>query len=138
MLEQSCNHSKQCRNNVATLCFANNRRCESSRITSPLHVASVCTHPVAWCRVLLMLGVVASVCTLLPKRTQQLPTLSKHIKSVVGTLHLSLRTVKRYERLIYKLWRTVAISVVGSLKGRELKQRRRHQQRQGQTSIHLD
>ena len=41
MLEQCCNHSKQCRNNVATLCCANNRRCESSRVTSPLHVASV-------------------------------------------------------------------------------------------------
>ena len=29
MLEQCCNHSKQCRNNVATLCCAKNRRCES-------------------------------------------------------------------------------------------------------------
>ena len=36
MLEQCCNHSKQCRNNVATLFFAKNRRCESSRVTSPL------------------------------------------------------------------------------------------------------
>ena len=35
MLEQCCNHSKQCRNNVATLCCAKNRRCESSRLTSP-------------------------------------------------------------------------------------------------------
>ena len=35
MLEQWCNHSKQCRNNVATLCCAKNRRCESSRVTSP-------------------------------------------------------------------------------------------------------
>ena len=35
MLEQCCNHSKQCRNNVATLCCARNRRCESSRVTSP-------------------------------------------------------------------------------------------------------
>ena len=34
MLEQYCNHSKQCRNNVATLCCAKNRRCESSRVTS--------------------------------------------------------------------------------------------------------
>ena len=33
MLEQCCNHSKQCRNNVATLCCAKNRRCESSRVT---------------------------------------------------------------------------------------------------------
>ena len=36
MLEQCCNHSKQCCNNVATLCCAKNRRCESSRGTSPL------------------------------------------------------------------------------------------------------
>ena len=35
MLEQCSNHSKQCRNNVATLCCAKNRRCESSRVTSP-------------------------------------------------------------------------------------------------------
>ena len=35
MLEQCCNYSKQCRNNVATLCWAKNRRCESSRATSP-------------------------------------------------------------------------------------------------------
>ena len=39
------------------------------------------------------------------------PRINGPIKSVAGTLHLSLRTVKRYERLIYKLWRTVAISV---------------------------
>ena len=38
MLEQCCNHSKQCRNNVATLCCAKNRRCESSRVTSPLNL----------------------------------------------------------------------------------------------------
>ena len=37
MLEQCCNHSKQCRNNVATLCCAKNRRCESSCVTSPLN-----------------------------------------------------------------------------------------------------
>ena len=42
MLEQCCNHSKQCRNNVATLCCAKNRCCESSRVTSPLK-------PCAWC-----------------------------------------------------------------------------------------
>ena len=36
MLEQCCNHSIQCRNNVATPCCAKNRRCESSRVTSPL------------------------------------------------------------------------------------------------------
>ena len=35
MLEQCCKHSKQCRNNVATLCCAKNRRCESSRVISP-------------------------------------------------------------------------------------------------------
>ena len=33
MLEQYCNYSKQCCNNVATLCCAKNRRCESSRVT---------------------------------------------------------------------------------------------------------
>ena len=36
ILEQCCNHSKQCCNNVATLCCAKNRPCESSRLTSPL------------------------------------------------------------------------------------------------------
>ena len=39
MLEQCCNHSKQCRNNVARLCCpknVKNRRCESSRVTSSL------------------------------------------------------------------------------------------------------
>ena len=35
MLEQCYNYSKQCRNNVPTLCCAKNRRCESSRVTSP-------------------------------------------------------------------------------------------------------
>ena len=38
MLEQSCNRSKQCRNNVATLCCAKGRCCESSRVTSPSNV----------------------------------------------------------------------------------------------------
>ena len=37
MLEQCCNYSKQCPNNVVTPCCAKNRRCESSRVTSPLH-----------------------------------------------------------------------------------------------------
>ena len=36
MLEQCCNHSKQCRNSVAMMCYAKNRSCESSRVTSPL------------------------------------------------------------------------------------------------------
>ena len=36
IFEQCCNHSKQCRNTVATLCDAKNRRCESSRVSSPL------------------------------------------------------------------------------------------------------
>ena len=36
MLEQYCNHSRQCRNNVTTLCCAKSRRCESSRVKSPL------------------------------------------------------------------------------------------------------
>ena len=36
MLEKCYNnHSKQCRNNVVMLCCAKNRRCESSRVTSP-------------------------------------------------------------------------------------------------------
>ena len=35
MLEQCCNHSKQCHNNVATLYCAKNRRGEPSRVTSP-------------------------------------------------------------------------------------------------------
>ena len=35
MLEQCSNYSKQCRNNVTTLCCAKNRRCESPRVTSP-------------------------------------------------------------------------------------------------------
>ena len=34
-LRQWCNRWKQYRNNVATLCCAKNRRCESSRVTSP-------------------------------------------------------------------------------------------------------
>ena len=36
MLEQSCYYSKECCKNVATLWFAKNSRCESSRVTSPL------------------------------------------------------------------------------------------------------
>ena len=35
MLEQCCDHSKQCRNDVATLCCTKNRRCESYRVASP-------------------------------------------------------------------------------------------------------
>ena len=35
MLEQCGHYSKQCRNNIATLCCAKNRLCESSRVTSP-------------------------------------------------------------------------------------------------------
>ena len=51
MFEQDCNHSKQRRNNVATRCCGKNRRCESSRVTSPsvagtsyqtLHVLAFC------------------------------------------------------------------------------------------------
>ena len=42
MLEQCCNHSKQCRNNVATLCCAENRHAESSSVT----VAKKCTKKV--------------------------------------------------------------------------------------------
>ena len=36
MLERCCNYLKQCRDNVAKLCCAKNRRCESSCVTSPL------------------------------------------------------------------------------------------------------
>ena len=35
MLEQCCNHSKQCRNNVVMLCCAKYRGCESFRPSSP-------------------------------------------------------------------------------------------------------
>ena len=35
ILEQCCNHLKRCRNNVATLCGAKNRRRESSRVILP-------------------------------------------------------------------------------------------------------
>ena len=40
MLQQCCNHSKQCRDNVATLCCAKNRCCELSRVPSPLNQQS--------------------------------------------------------------------------------------------------
>ena len=33
MVEQCRKHLKQCRNNIATLCCAKTRRCESSRVT---------------------------------------------------------------------------------------------------------
>ena len=36
MLEQCCNHSKQCGNNILMLCCTKNRCCELSRVTSPL------------------------------------------------------------------------------------------------------
>ena len=36
MWEQCCDHSKQCRNNIATLCYATNHWFELSRVTSPL------------------------------------------------------------------------------------------------------
>ena len=46
MVEQCCNHSKQCRNNVvATSRWAKNRRCESSRVTPPLNPV----YGVTWC-----------------------------------------------------------------------------------------
>ena len=44
MLEQCCNPSKHCRKNVATLCCAKNRRCESSRVTIPLKALGFLTH----------------------------------------------------------------------------------------------
>ena len=45
MLEQRCCHSKQCRNNVANLCCAKNRRCEASRVTSPLIMPITRSYP---------------------------------------------------------------------------------------------
>ena len=36
MFEQCCSLSNRCDNNVVTLCCAENRRCKSSRVTSPL------------------------------------------------------------------------------------------------------
>jgi len=36
LLEQCCNHSKQCRNNVEMTCCVKNHRCKLSRVTSPL------------------------------------------------------------------------------------------------------
>ena len=54
ILEQCCNHLKQCRNDVATLCCAKNRRCESSRVTSPLSTwvkrVSFLTSAINWTR----------------------------------------------------------------------------------------
>ena len=44
MLEQCWKNSKQRRNNVATLCCAKNRRCESSRVTSPLREFAQSNH----------------------------------------------------------------------------------------------
>ena len=48
MLKQCCNHSKQCRNNVATLCCAKNRRCESSRVPT--------THLIFFCLFVCFVG----------------------------------------------------------------------------------
>ena len=39
MLDQCCNYSKQCHNNVATLCCAKNRRCESYSCNITLKVS---------------------------------------------------------------------------------------------------
>ena len=41
MLDQLCNYSKQCRDNVATLYCTKNRRRKASRLTSPLVAVSV-------------------------------------------------------------------------------------------------
>ena len=38
MLEQCCKHLKHCRNNVATLCCAKNRRDNSSRSRAPAFI----------------------------------------------------------------------------------------------------
>ena len=44
LLEQCCNYSKQCRNNVATLCCAKNRRCESCTITLISKITTLYVH----------------------------------------------------------------------------------------------
>ena len=50
MFEQCCGHSKQCHNNVATLCWPKNRRCESSHVTLPLVIYLILFFtPVARC-----------------------------------------------------------------------------------------
>ena len=46
MLEQCCNHSMQCNNNVVTLWCAENCNCETSRETSPINNHS--THIIIW------------------------------------------------------------------------------------------
>ena len=43
MFKQCCYHLNQCRN-IATLCCAKNRRCESSRVTSPLMSKTTILH----------------------------------------------------------------------------------------------
>ena len=44
MLEQCCDHSKQCRNNVEMMCCVKNRRCKSPCGTSPLSTER-CPYP---------------------------------------------------------------------------------------------
>ena len=48
ILGRCCSNSKQCRNNVATLCWSENRRCESSRVTSFLRFPDISRHS-GWC-----------------------------------------------------------------------------------------
>ena len=48
ILERCCSYSKECRNNVATLCWAKNLRCESSRVTSFLKFPDISCHS-GWC-----------------------------------------------------------------------------------------
>ena len=48
MLEQCCNPSKQCGNNVAMLCCAKNHRCESSRVKSPYVLRRWQTFQLKW------------------------------------------------------------------------------------------
>ena len=62
MLEQCCDSSKQCWNNVAMLCCAENRRCESSRVirqylkSSTVYASAFLVHNTNETLVLLLLG----------------------------------------------------------------------------------
>ena len=117
MLEQSCNHSQQCCNAVL-------RKQSSLRTVSYNITSTCCVRLHTPCCMLSRVLIVRNCCIrshATAKTDATTPnivgsTLSKYIKSVVGTLHLSLRTVKHYGRLIFKLWRTVAIGVWRVLK----------------------
>ena len=117
MLEQSCNHSQQCCNAVL-------RKQSSLRTVSYNITFTCCVRLHTPCCMLSRVLIVRNCCirshttATTDATTPNIvgSTLSKYIKSVVGTLHLPLRTVKHYGRLIFKLWRTVAIGVWRVLK----------------------